>query len=80
MIVTKNTELYLIHCMGLTKKQIKDMLPSEVDRHCKNVIKQEIRKTGIYNPDDKSEKQKIKSDKNKKSVSNKKSVVKMKIK
>ena len=37
--------------MGLTKAQIKKMLPSEVDEHCKKVIKQEIRETGIYKPE-----------------------------
>jgi hypothetical protein len=58
MIVDKTDEHYLIHCMGLTKKQIKDMLPSEVDRHCDNVIRKEIEETGIYNPDLKESKKK----------------------
>ena len=53
MVVDKHDEYYLIHSMGLTKKQIKEMLPSEVENHCKNVIKKEIEETGIYNPNNK---------------------------
>jgi len=78
MIVDKSTENYLIHSMGLTKKQIKEMLPSEVDKHCKGVIKQRIEERGIYNPNEKTEKQNIKSDKIEKSVSNKKPNLKSK--
>jgi hypothetical protein len=48
MTVTKNTEYYLIHSMGLNKKQIKDMLPSEIEEHCKNVTRKEIDARGIY--------------------------------
>ena len=51
MVVDKNTEYYLIHSMGLNIKQIKEMLPSEVEKHCKEVIKQRIKETGIYKPD-----------------------------
>jgi hypothetical protein len=51
MTVDKNTEHYLIHSMGLNKKQIKDMLPSEIEEHCKKVTKEEIKKRGIYTPD-----------------------------
>jgi hypothetical protein len=51
MIVDKNTEYYLIHSMGLTKKQIKDMLPSEVEEHCKKVTRKELDDTGIYKSD-----------------------------
>ena len=47
-IVDKVTEYYLIHSMGLTKKQIKDMLPSEVEEHCKKVTRQEIDAMGVY--------------------------------
>jgi len=50
MKVDKNTEYYLINSMGLNKKQIEEMLPSEVEKHCKEVIKQRIKETGIYNP------------------------------
>jgi hypothetical protein len=52
MIVDQNTEHYLIHSMGLNKKQIKDMLPSEIEEHCKKVIKQRIKDTGIYKPNE----------------------------
>ena len=56
MFVDENTEYYLIHSMGLTKKQIKDMLPSEVEEHCKKITRQEIEKRGIYKPEnDKTE-------------------------
>jgi hypothetical protein len=37
--------------MGLTKKQIKEMLPSEIDEHCDKIIKQRIKERGIYNPE-----------------------------
>jgi hypothetical protein len=40
MYVDKSTEYYLVHSMGLTKKQIRDMLPSEVDEHCDKIIRQ----------------------------------------
>jgi hypothetical protein len=51
MKVDENTEHYLIHSMGLNKKQIKDMLPSEIEEHCKKVTKEEIDDTGIFTPD-----------------------------
>ena len=51
MKVDENTEYYLIHSMGLNKKQIKDMLPSEIEKHCNDIIKQRIKETGIYNPE-----------------------------
>jgi len=51
MTVNENTEYYLIHSMGLNKKQIKEMLPSEIKSHCENVVKKEIQERGIYNPD-----------------------------
>jgi hypothetical protein len=37
--------------MGLTKKQVKDMLPSEIDAYCKKVVKKEIDDLGMYKPD-----------------------------
>jgi hypothetical protein len=40
MIVNVATEKYLIS-LGLTKKQIQDMLPSEVEEYCKEVIKKQ---------------------------------------
>jgi len=54
MKVDENTEYYLIHSMGLNKKQIKDMLPSQIEEHCKNVIREEIDDTGMYKPDNKT--------------------------
>jgi hypothetical protein len=53
MYVDENTEYYLIHSMGLTKTQIKKMLPSEIEEHCKKAIRKEIDDTGIYKPNDK---------------------------
>ena len=50
MIVDENTEQYLIHSMGLNKTLIKKMLPSEVEDHCKEVIKQRIKERGKYKP------------------------------
>ena len=61
MNVNENTEYYLIHSMGLTKKQIKDMLPSEVEEYCRKVTKEEIKNRGIYNPDLEENKKKNKS-------------------
>jgi len=52
-IVNPNTEYYLIHSMGLTKKKIKDMLPSEIEEYCKKVTKERIKKRKIYDPDKK---------------------------
>jgi hypothetical protein len=48
MVVDENTEYYLIHSMGLTKKQIKDMLPSEIEKHCDKIIRERINDRGIY--------------------------------
>ena len=50
MYVDKTTEYYLIHSMGLTKKQVKDMLPSEVEEHCKKFIKKELEERKIFIP------------------------------
>ena len=47
-IVDEATEYYLIHSMGLTKKQIKDMLPSEVHKYCEEVTRREIDTLGVY--------------------------------
>lgn len=44
MIVDKNTEYYLIHSIGLTKTQIKNLLPSELDEYTENIIKERIKK------------------------------------
>jgi hypothetical protein len=49
MVVNKNTEYYLIHSMGLTKKQIKDMLPSEVKEHNHKIIRQRIEEQNRLN-------------------------------
>jgi hypothetical protein len=49
MHVNKNTEYYLIHSMSLSKKQIKDMLPSEIDEHCKKIIRQRIEEQNRIN-------------------------------
>jgi len=56
MITDKSTENYLIKIIGLTEEQIKNMLPSEVDKYCENVIQERIKNRGIYNPDLKREK------------------------
>jgi hypothetical protein len=45
---------YLVHSMGLTKKQIKEMLPSEIKEHCRKVIRKEIDDLGIYKRNDKN--------------------------
>jgi hypothetical protein len=39
MYVDKSTEYYLVHSMGLTKKQVRDMLPSEVKEHNHRIIR-----------------------------------------
>ena len=54
MTVDKNTEHYLINSMGLSKVEIKRMLPSEVDEHCNKVIKDRIQKRGVFKPKIKS--------------------------
>jgi hypothetical protein len=59
MFVTKDKERYIIDRFGLTKKQIKDMLPSEVKAYRDKVIRKEIDDLGIYRPDE--DKKKIKS-------------------
>jgi len=50
MITDKSNENYLIKIIGLTEEQIKNMLPSEVDKYCEDVIQERIKKQGIYNP------------------------------
>jgi hypothetical protein len=49
MVVNKNTEYYLIHSMGLTKKQIRDMTPAQVDEHCNKIIRQKIEEQNRIN-------------------------------
>ena len=56
MVVDENTEHYLIHSMGLNKKQIKEMTPSEVDKYCNGIIKDRINNRGLLKPDKKSKK------------------------
>jgi putative aminopeptidase FrvX len=48
MIVNEATEYYLIHSMGLTKQQIKDMLPSEIHKYCEEITRREIDALGVY--------------------------------
>jgi len=52
MIVDESAEYYLIHSIGLTKEQIEEMLPSEVDRYCDEVIRKRIDARGMYKPAD----------------------------
>jgi len=59
MKVDENTEYYLIHSMGLNKKQIKDMLPSEIEKHCENVVKQRIQDRDIFKPESIDDKKKL---------------------
>jgi hypothetical protein len=63
MKVDENTEYYLIHSIGLNKKQIKDMLPSEIKKHCEGVIKKEIQERRIYNPESDKKKTVVKKKK-----------------
>ena len=56
MIVDKSKEHYLIHSMGLTKKQIKEMLPSEITRHCDEVIRKRIDAREMIKSDNKLKK------------------------
>jgi len=51
MTVDESTENYLIKIIGLTKEQIKEMLPSEIDDYCNNIIEEKRKNRGIYNPD-----------------------------
>ena len=53
MIVDEAIEYYLINSMGLTKQQIKDMLPSEIEEYCNTVIRERINARGIYKPEEK---------------------------
>jgi hypothetical protein len=48
MVVNKNTEYYLIHSMGLNKKQIKDMTPGQVDEHCNRIIRQRLDEQNVF--------------------------------
>jgi hypothetical protein len=56
MYVTKSQEYYLTTDIGLTKKQIKDMLPSEVDKYCDDVIRKRIDARGMYKPEENKQK------------------------
>jgi hypothetical protein len=49
MYVDKSTEYYLIHSMARTKKQIKDMLPSEIKEHNHKIIRQRIEEQNRIN-------------------------------
>ena len=57
-IVNKAREQYLINSMGLTKKQIKEMLPSQITAHCEKVVKQQIEDSDFFKPKKKSDKSK----------------------
>jgi hypothetical protein len=52
MYVDKREENYLINDIGLTKKQIKEMLPSEIDKYCDEVIRKRIDALGVYRPEE----------------------------
>ena len=71
MTVDENTEYYLIHSMGLNKKQIKEMSFKEIEEHCNNIIKQRIKETGIYNSNEITEKPNSKIKKKSKSTKTK---------
>jgi hypothetical protein len=47
--VDKNTEYYLIHSMGLTKKQVKDMTLGEIKEHNHKIIRQRIEEQNRIN-------------------------------
>jgi hypothetical protein len=53
MIVDEATEYYLIHSMGLTKEQIEEMLPSEIENYCNEVIRKRIAKRKMVVPEEK---------------------------
>ena len=56
MVVDKNTEHYLINSMGLSKTEIKKMLPSEIEKHCNRIIRERIEKRGMIKYDTKPKK------------------------
>ena len=49
-VVSEWQERYLINSMGLTKEQIEKMLPSEIEKHCDEVIRKEIDALEMYDP------------------------------
>jgi len=51
-IVSESQEAYLIS-LGLSKEQIKEMLPSEIDAYCENTIKKQIADLNMYKPNQK---------------------------
>jgi hypothetical protein len=51
MVVDEATEYYLVHSIGLTKKQIENMLPSEIDQYCEDIIRKRINEREKYKPD-----------------------------
>jgi hypothetical protein len=46
--VDKNAEYYLIHSMGLTKKQIKDMTLTEIEEHNKKKIRKWLDEQNVF--------------------------------
>jgi hypothetical protein len=48
MVVSKNTEYYLVHEFGLSKKEIKDMLPSEIKEHNQKIIRKWLDQQKVF--------------------------------
>jgi len=46
-VVAEHKKRYLIEDMGLTEEQIEEMLPSEIEKHCDEVIQKRIDARGM---------------------------------
>jgi len=52
MVVSEREKSSLIEYMNLTEEQIEEMLPSEIEQHCKEVIQKKIDARGMIRPDE----------------------------
>jgi len=50
-VVAEHKKRYLIEDMGLTEEQIEEMLPSEIEKHCDEVIQKQIDALGMVRTD-----------------------------
>ena len=52
MIVAEHKKEYILEEFGLTEEQLEEMLPSEYEKHKKEVIQKRIDARGMIRPDE----------------------------
>jgi len=52
MIVAEHKKEYVLRTFELTEEQLEEMLPSEFENHCKEVIQKRIDARGMFRKDE----------------------------